>query len=183
MNAGYIPSDHWVHGPEGGGRNRGEACHIYDLFTALTGSQLTNLSTMPIQPATDHYRRDDNFIATLAFQDGSVATLTYTAMGCAKATKESMRIFVDGKIIEMEDYRQLNISGSPRLFNARKLLPRAPEKGHLQELQAFADVIQQGGDWPIPLWQQIQATEISFAVEQQLHNSRAASLPEERRGN
>ena len=32
MNAGYIPMDHWVHGDEGGGRNLGEACHIYDLF-------------------------------------------------------------------------------------------------------------------------------------------------------
>ena len=35
MNAGYIPLDHWVHGPEGGGRNIGEACHVYDLFDFL----------------------------------------------------------------------------------------------------------------------------------------------------
>src|SRR5687767_13712642 len=27
MNAGYIPRENWVHGPEGGGRNIGEACH------------------------------------------------------------------------------------------------------------------------------------------------------------
>ena len=39
MNAGHIPSDHWVHGEEGGGRNIGEACHIYDLFTALANSE------------------------------------------------------------------------------------------------------------------------------------------------
>ena len=38
MNAGYIAPDHWVHGAEGGGRNIGEACHIYDLFGALTGA-------------------------------------------------------------------------------------------------------------------------------------------------
>jgi len=38
MNAGYIPLDHWVHGPEGGGRNIGEACHIYDLFNSLIGT-------------------------------------------------------------------------------------------------------------------------------------------------
>ena len=25
MNAGYMPATHWVHGPEGGGRNIGEA--------------------------------------------------------------------------------------------------------------------------------------------------------------
>ena len=39
MNAGYIPMDHWVHGDEGGGRNLGEACHIYDLFI-LSNSKL-----------------------------------------------------------------------------------------------------------------------------------------------
>ena len=38
MNAGYIPLDHWVHGPEGGGRNIGEACHVYDVFDSLTGA-------------------------------------------------------------------------------------------------------------------------------------------------
>ena len=37
MNAGYIPLDAWQQGAEGGGRNLGEACHIYDLFVFLTG--------------------------------------------------------------------------------------------------------------------------------------------------
>ena len=36
MNAGRLPPDHWVHTAEGGGRNIGEACHIYDVFTFLT---------------------------------------------------------------------------------------------------------------------------------------------------
>ncbi len=31
MNGGYLPLDHWTQGPEGGGRNIGEACHIYDF--------------------------------------------------------------------------------------------------------------------------------------------------------
>ena len=38
LNAGYVPLESWVHGPEGGGRNIGEACHVYDLFTFLTGA-------------------------------------------------------------------------------------------------------------------------------------------------
>ncbi|MCH8829260.1 MAG: hypothetical protein IID45_06750 [Planctomycetes bacterium] len=79
-----------------------------------------------------------------------------------------MQIFVDGKVIELDDYRRLTVSGTPRKFDPGRIFGRAAQKGHLQELQAFADVIQQGGDWPIPLWQQIQATEISFAVERQL---------------
>ncbi|HEY5039470.1 MAG TPA: bi-domain-containing oxidoreductase, partial [bacterium] len=51
MNAGYIPLDHWVHGEEGGGRNIGEACHIYDLFTFLTGSKVTQVEAQALKPA------------------------------------------------------------------------------------------------------------------------------------
>ena len=81
MNAGFIPLDHWVHGPEGGGRNLGEACHIYDLFTALADAEVTGISAQAIKPATAHYGRNDNFVATLSFADGSVANLIYTALG------------------------------------------------------------------------------------------------------
>ena len=48
MNAGHIPPDHWVHGPEGGGRNIGEACHIYDLFTFLTGAKVKSVSVQAL---------------------------------------------------------------------------------------------------------------------------------------
>jgi hypothetical protein len=49
MNAGYISLDHWLHGVEGGGRNRGEACHIYDLFTYLTGSKVLKVEANAIK--------------------------------------------------------------------------------------------------------------------------------------
>ena len=35
INTKYLQKDHWQRGDEGGGRNVGEACHIYDLFTFL----------------------------------------------------------------------------------------------------------------------------------------------------
>ena len=41
MNAGFIPSDVWVHDMEvGGGRILGEACHFIDLCTYLSGSKV-----------------------------------------------------------------------------------------------------------------------------------------------
>ena len=164
MNAGYLPLDHWVHTQEGGGRNRGEACHIYDLFTFLTDSPARKITTHRIKPKTEHYRSGDNFTTTISFQDGSIATLTYTAMGAEKHPKEQMQLFVDGTVITLDDYRRVRIVGS-RLPG---LSGRISDKGHQQELSAFADAIQNGGEWPIPLWQQIQATEIALAVERQL---------------
>jgi predicted dehydrogenase len=161
MNAGYIPLDSWVHGSDGGGRNLGEACHIYDLFTALVGSSVTKVEAQSITPTTGYYSCRDNFVATISFADGSVATLTYTALGSRDYPKEHLEIYGEGKVWVMEDYKSLQV------FGAKQKAIELPltDKGHRQELISLAQAIKQGGDWPIPLWQQIQATETALQVE------------------
>jgi predicted dehydrogenase/threonine dehydrogenase-like Zn-dependent dehydrogenase len=161
MNAGYIPLEHWVHGPEGGGRNRGEACHIYDLFTFLTGARVKSVQATALAPTTTYYAASDNFIATIGFEDGSVASLTYTALGSPEFPKETMDVFVDGMVISLQDYRSLTVTGTRH----KPLETRASKKGQKEELQAFAAAVRGQLDWPIPLWQQIQATKISNDVE------------------
>ena len=126
MNAGHIPLDHWVHGSEGGGRNLGEACHVYDLFTYLTGSRFVSVSAKAIRPATRHYGARDNFVATLAFEDGSVATLTYTALGSGDYPKERLEAFSDGRVFVLDNYRRLSVYGA----KSRGLETAAIEKGH-----------------------------------------------------
>jgi predicted dehydrogenase/threonine dehydrogenase-like Zn-dependent dehydrogenase len=165
MNAGYIPLDHWVHGAEGKGRNIGEACHIYDLFTYLTNSQVLSVQTQSITPKTAYYASQDNFVTSMTFEDGSIATLTYTALGTKDYPKEQMEIYVDGKVLTLTDYKSLKIYGA----KIKDLETKTSEKGQREEMIAFADAIQKGGDWPIPLWQQIQATQISFQVERALN--------------
>jgi predicted dehydrogenase/threonine dehydrogenase-like Zn-dependent dehydrogenase len=165
MNAGDLPSGHWVHGQEGGGRNIGEGCHIYDLFTALTNSIAEHVHCDTIRPATGHYRRQDNFIATVTFKDGSVATLTYTALGSSEYPKERLEVFVDGKVLFLDDYKRLTIAGA----TAKGVQSASAEKGQKEELESFGRAIQNGGEWPIPLWQQVQATELSFQVEDQIN--------------
>jgi predicted dehydrogenase/threonine dehydrogenase-like Zn-dependent dehydrogenase len=164
MNAGYIPLEHWVHTEEGGGRNIGEACHIYDLFTYFTDSKVIKVTAHAITPKTNHYSRHDNFVATMHFEDGSVATLTYTALGSNKYPKEQMEVYVDGKVLVMNDYKSLSIVGT----DSKGIQSKTMDKGQKQELEMFAQAIQQGGEWAIPLWQQVQAMEIAFDVQQQI---------------
>lgn len=164
MNAGYIPLDHWVHGPEGGGRNLGEACHIYDLFTALTGSEIVSLQAEAMMPTTQHYTRNDNFMMTARFSDGSIAHLTYTASGHADHPKEMMEIAVDGKFFVMNDYKSLLLHG------CKARLPKPvsiSEKGQLEELRAFAEGVKTG-EWPIAYWQLIQSAQMALEVETQI---------------
>ena len=167
MNAGYLPPTHWVHGDEGRGRNIGEACHIYDLFTALTGAESRAVTATAVRPATDYYLASDNFVATVAFDDGSVATLTYTALGSTEFPKEQLTVYVDGTVWTLDDYRRLEVvpGSAPSV---------AAGKGHPEELAAFVEGIRTGV-WPVPLWQQVQAMEIAFTVEDSISPAAGAT--------
>jgi predicted dehydrogenase/threonine dehydrogenase-like Zn-dependent dehydrogenase len=163
VNAGYVPPEHWVHGEEGGGRNIGEACHIYDLFNFLACADFASVQAAAAAPASRQWRRDDNFTATIRYADGSICTLTYTALGAAGYPKERMEIFADGLVISLDDYRSLSITGGSH----RGWTSANADKGHVAELEALRDGLK-SGTWPISLREQAAATRISFLVQQQL---------------
>ena len=54
MNAGFVPLDHWIH--ENGGRIIGEACHIIDVMTFLTGSRIHSISYEGLTPVNEVYK-------------------------------------------------------------------------------------------------------------------------------
>ena len=107
MNAGYIPLDHWVHGPEGGGRNIGEACHIYDVFDALVEAEEVSVQAQAIGAESRHWAANDNFVATIGYADGSVCTLTYTALGHRDHPKERLDVYAGGRVYSLDDYKSL----------------------------------------------------------------------------
>jgi len=156
MNAGFIPKESWVQTEEGGGRNIGEACHIYDLFNFFTDSEVSEIK--------EQYISNDNFVATIKYKDGSVCNLVYTALGSKKAPKEKMEIYFDNKIIFLNDYKELSFFG----ISEKNIKTYIQDKGHFNELNKFAEAIKENSNYIIPLWQLIQATEISFEVEKQI---------------
>jgi len=164
MNAGFIPKDHWVHTEEGGGRNIGEACHIYDLFNYFTNCEVSTVKATSINPKTEQFGSNDNFVATIKYKDGSVCNLVYTSLGFKKAPKEKMEIYFDNKIIYLNNYKELEFFG----LKEKNIKINVQDKGHYNELFKFAKSIKETKSYLIPLWQLIQATEISFEVEKQI---------------
>lgn len=163
MNAGYIPANNWVHTNEGGGRNIGEACHIYALFTYLTGSTVNNVQAQCISPKSSYYKKNDNFIVTITFDDGSLATLTYTAIGSSLLPKEYMEVYVDGKAYILDDFRKLTAYDKKQ---QRIMHTKTPNKGQTEILQYFADTVLGRSESSIPIWHQFQAMNIAFDVEE-----------------
>jgi len=164
MNAGYIPLDHWVQTEEGGGRIIGEACHIFDLSNYFTEAEVESVSVDRITPKTKHFSSQDNAVITLKYKDGSICTLTYTSMGNNQHPKEFCQTYFDGKIIIINDYKKMEGYG----IKLKEIKSTESKKGHYEELMEFAKYIKGKIQPPIPLWQLIQATQISFSVEEMI---------------
>jgi predicted dehydrogenase/threonine dehydrogenase-like Zn-dependent dehydrogenase len=164
MAAGFLPADHWTKGPEGGGRNIGEACHIYDLFGFLVGSPVESVSATRMGGRYGAYQLTDNFVATVRYEDGSVATLVYTAQGSPALDKERLELFSERTALVLDNWRSLTTYDQ----KVDRLTLRAPDKGFVEELAAFVAATTGGRAWPIPWREQKDAALVSFRVQEQL---------------
>jgi predicted dehydrogenase/threonine dehydrogenase-like Zn-dependent dehydrogenase len=166
LNAGYLPPDHWVHGPDGGGRNIGEACHMYDVFRFLTGAPVRTIGAASIDPGSLPYSRNDNFSATMTYEDGSVATLVYTALGPKSGMgKEHITVFVDGDAYVVDDFRKLvRASDGSVLWQSSEA-----DKGHAEELSRLGDAIAAGDAAPIPFDEIVETSAVALHIEDLLY--------------
>ena len=166
LNAGYIPLDHWVHGAQGGGRNVGEACHMYDVFRFLAGAPVRSIEATAIDPGALPYARNDNFAATIAYEDGTLASLVYTALGPKSGLgKEHITVFCDGEAFIVDDFKKLTRASD----GVGAVAEREPDKGHFEELSRFGDAIAAGSPAPIPFDELVETSAVALHVEDLIH--------------
>jgi hypothetical protein len=125
---------------------------------------MRSVQASAVIPRGNYWRKNDNFVAVVTYDDGSVCTLTYTAQGNGEFPKEQMEVFADGKVISMNDFKTLTVAGTRQ----SGWKSASSQKGQFEELQAVAETLRHGASWPISLEEQIQATRISFEVERQI---------------
>lgn len=158
MNAGFAPAESWVHAD--GGRIIGEACHIIDLMSFITGSSIAAASHTSPQFNGCKYSDRDNRSITLNFADGSLCLIDYLSVGNAGFPKEYMEIHFDEKTIVLDDYKSLKGYG----LAMTEIATRQSDKGHLEEFEALYDALKGGGCLPIPLDSIFRTTEVSIGV-------------------
>lgn len=172
INAGKLPATSWVASDAEGGRIIGEGCHFIDLMAAWAGAPPVKVSAHAIG-AGSAYESGDNVVIGLTFADGSVGTLTYTAMGDASLGKESYEVFCEGTVARIDDWRTLSVTRGGRTKTTRAL--RA-DKGHAEQLRAMVRAIREGAPSPVP-WATIEAvTRATFAVELARESGAAVEL-------
>jgi predicted dehydrogenase/threonine dehydrogenase-like Zn-dependent dehydrogenase len=160
VNAGEIPTDHWIQDPAlGGGRIIGEGCHFIDFLTYISGSPIHAVSAMMVGygPAV----REDKMSIVLSFTDGSIGTINYFANGSKSYPKEILEIFSDGRILKMENFRVTRGYGFTGFTKFKTL---RQDKGHKNEIATFIDLIRTGGESLIPFEQLKNVTHSTFAA-------------------
>ena len=149
VNAGEIPADHWVHDPSvGGGRILGEACHFVDLLRDLAGAPIREHSINWMDGATR-----DSAIISLAFENGSVGTVSYLANGPKAFPKERLEVFCDGRVLQLDNFRRLRAWGCPG-FSGQRLWRQ--DKGQQGLAGAFLAAAAGDRDAPIPVDQLLE---------------------------
>ena len=134
---------------------------MYDVFRSLTGSPVRAIDAASIDPGQLPYRRDDNFSTTLTYEDGSLAHLTYTALGPKGLAKERIEIFCDGETYIVDDFKRLiKASDYSVLWQSHET-----DKGHYEELSRFGDAIASGGLSPISIEELIETSAVALHVE------------------
>ena len=162
LNGGFVPPDHWIQNEEGGGRNIGEACHMYDLFRSFSGTPVKSVSASSMDPAQSAYLRNDNFVATMTYEDSSVGNLVYTALGPKKGMpKERIEVFCDGEAYIIDDFKSLTRCSTEEVLWQSK----AVDKGHFEQLSLLGDAIAEGIPAPIPFDDIIETTAVSLHIE------------------
>jgi predicted dehydrogenase/threonine dehydrogenase-like Zn-dependent dehydrogenase len=154
VNAGALPIDHWTLGPQGGGRIRGEACHMIDLVCSLVGAPVRAWSAHPAGG-----RAASDAIIALRFDDGSIANVVYTSVGNAELPKERIELHFDGTSAVVDDFADLVVHGDSAGWRGRQ-----PDKGHRQLVAEFFAAVRGKRTWPISADELIHSSRLTLDV-------------------
>jgi len=157
INAGKLPATHWTQDPKiGGGRIIGEACHFIDLCSFIADSPIMNVNANALRDANNLV---DTVSISLAFENGSVASISYYSNGSKKLNKEYLEVFCGEQAIVVNDFKLMDVFGT-----SKKSAKYAQDKGHAKEIALFLDAVKLGKQLPISFQECYNSTKATFDV-------------------
>ena len=171
VNAGQLASESWQRdAEEGQGRILGELCHFIDLAIDLAESSLLSVSA---QAASASRGLCEDLTVTLRFEDGSLATIIYTALGDTSFSKELIECYKSGTVCRIDNFRELVI-----VANGKELLKKksmVQDKGHSAQIKSFVDGVLIGRP-PIDEQSLVDSSLATILVLESLQSGRAVSF-------
>jgi predicted dehydrogenase len=166
VNAGPIPSDHWVQDPqEGGGRIIGEVCHFADLIHFLADATPQRVFAQAMPQTHPRQAIPDNVMVTIVLSDGSLGTIQYLSIGDPSFPKERIEIFGQNSVVVIDDFKTLTMTRGGKRRHVRQ---RGQDKGHRNELEAFVTALKKNSQLPVSFEDALWATLVTFQIMEAL---------------
>jgi predicted dehydrogenase/threonine dehydrogenase-like Zn-dependent dehydrogenase len=169
--AGATPTGTWINDArEGGGRIVGEVCHFVDLCTYLVGRTPDSVHATAMGRDS---QQDDSVVATLAYPDGSVATIHYLASASSELPKERFEVSGGGVTARCENFRQTRILGGRRSSGLKKL---NQDKGQARAIDEVLAAVRSGGEGPYSLEELVSTSRVTFAIRESVACGRPVEI-------
>lgn len=141
VSAGSVPPGHWYNDRRQGGRLIGEVCHFIDTCAAIVDKRARDVQASgSLFPQAG---RGDDVALTLAYGDGSLASITYASGGHDGDEKERIDVFGGGRSASIVDFRTLIRNGKSERLGRQ-------DKGHSAQIVAFKRALD--GHLEYPNW-------------------------------
>jgi hypothetical protein len=140
VNAGSLPESHWYNDRRQGGRLLGEVCHFIDTISWIFEEAPDHVSAFG--DGRGEALLQENLTLALHYPSGSSASISYSAEGSPRTSKERLEILGHGHTLVIDDFKSLTIDGKDD-----KVHPA--DKGHAANLRSLADALQ-GKAGPTP---------------------------------
>ena len=171
MNAGFIPSNVWVHDLEvGGGRIVGEACHFLDLLVFISGSKISSVCMSSLGITTKE--NTDNASILVKFENGDNGIVNYFSNGSKSYSKERLEVYFDEQVLVMDNFRETKGYG---IKGFSKLVTKL-DKGHKEQFRRLTKLTETGGEPLIPFNEIVNVTKASFAAIKSMKEGKWVSV-------
>ena len=169
VNAGSLDAKSWYRNTEAEGtRFAGEGGHFIDTMSWWLGALPVEVQAMGTgDPETG------GLTANLRFEDGSIASLTYTANGNRRYPKETFEAAADGRVARLDNFRRATLWSGRRRSRQRVA---TIDKGQQQQLAEFLAAVRSGGPLPISVGSLAATTRATVAVGDSLISGRAEAV-------
>ncbi len=166
MNAGTIPPDVWVHDMQvGGGRIIGEACHLIDLLSYISGSKIKSICMNAM--GNNPEENTDNASILLKFENGDNGVVNYFSNGDKSYSKERIEVYSEGKVIVVDNFRLTTGYGTSGFSKLKTKL----DKGHATQFKMLTERAKEGGKALIPFDELINVSRASIAAVESLKSN------------
>jgi predicted dehydrogenase/threonine dehydrogenase-like Zn-dependent dehydrogenase len=167
VNAGRLEADSWYRNEDlEGSRFTGEGGHFIDTLSWWTAS-------LPVSVYAAAGPEADDVHATLRFDNGSCATISYVTTGNARYPKETLDAAGAGKSARLDNFRQAAVWTGRKHRSLRSR--NGQDKGQQAEIAQFISAVRTGAPMPISLKSLLATTGATIAVAESLASGQPES--------